>query len=72
MLMGRGEAESGVSFYQESLWLHALFAGYFKFVPILRYIKEWIYSNKKGFGFFCLVVEDIVSKLCGFKCMSVL
>lgn len=72
MLMGRGQAESGMSFYQENLWFHALFARYFKFVTVLKYIKEWIYCNKKVGFFFCLVVEDNVSKLCGFKCMSVL
>lgn len=56
MLMGREEAESGVIFFQENQGFHALFAGYFKFVTVLRYIKEWTCCNKKGllglFGFF--------------------
>lgn len=54
--MGREEAESGVIFFQENQGFHALFAGYFKFVTVLRYIKEWTCCNKKGllgwFGFF--------------------
>jgi len=35
LLMGRQEAESGLSFCQENLWFHALFAGYFKFMLVL-------------------------------------
>lgn len=69
--MRREEAESGMSFYRENLWFHVLFTVYFKFVPVLRCIKEWTYCNKKG-GVCCLVVEDTVFKLSGFKCMSVL
>lgn len=59
--MGRGEAESGMNFYQENLLFHALFDGYFKFMPVLRYIKEWLTVTKRGF--FCLVGEDVASKL---------
>lgn len=82
--MGREEAESGVIFFQENQGFHALFAGYFKFVTVLRYIKEWTCCNKKGllglFGFFLagcwrsLFVSKqqwVVSQLCEFTCMPV-
>lgn len=47
--MGREETESGMSFYQENLLFHALFGDYFKFMPVLRYIKEWLTVTKRGF-----------------------